>query len=79
MDIRSLLLFVFQILIWLIVARALLSWFPDTRNNQLVQVLIQITDTFLQPIARVVPRMGMMDLSPMIAILILIVLSAAVR
>ncbi len=69
----------FQILIWMIIARALLSWFPNTRNNQAVQILHQITDVILQPISRVVPRMGMIDLSPMIAILILVVLSAAIR
>ncbi len=69
----------FQVLIWLIVARALLSWFPDTRSNQAVQILHQITDVILQPISRVVPRMGMIDLSPMIAILVLVVLSAAIR
>ncbi len=63
----------------MIVARALLSWFPDTRNNQMVQILHQITDVILQPISRVVPRMGMIDLSPMIAILVLVVLSAAIR
>ena len=62
----------------MIIARALLSWFPDTRNNQLVQILNQITDRMLQPISRVVPRMGMMDFSPMIAIIILIVLSRAI-
>lgn len=63
----------------MIIARALLSWFPDTRNNQLVQILNQITDRMLQPISRVVPRMGMMDFSPMIAIIILIALSRALR
>lgn len=62
----------------MIIARAILSWFPDTRNNQLVQILNQITDRMLQPISRVVPRMGMMDFSPMIAIIILIVLSRAI-
>ena len=63
----------------MIIARAILSWFPDTRNNQLVQILNQITDRMLQPISRVVPRMGMMDFSPMIGIIILIVLSRAIR
>ena len=63
----------------MIIARAILSWFPDTRNNQLVQILNQITDRMLQPISRVVPRMGMMDFSPMIAIIILIALSRAIR
>ncbi|MCH7740977.1 MAG: YggT family protein, partial [Chloroflexi bacterium] len=52
---------------------------PDTRNNQLVQILNQITDRMLKPISRVVPRMGMMDFSPMIAIIILIALSRAIR
>jgi YggT family protein len=67
--------FLLAILAYMIVARALLSWFPDTRNNQWVQILVQITDPILLPISRIVPRLGAFDFSPMIAIIVLLVLA----
>ena len=76
-SIGSFLGFILAILAWMIVARALLSWFPDTRNNQWVQVLVQLTDPILVPISRIVPRLGAMDFSPMIAILVLFALARA--
>ena len=76
-SIASFLGFVLAVLAWMIVARALLSWFPDTRKNQWVQILIQITDPILVPISRIVPRMGAFDFSPMIAILVLFAMARA--
>ncbi len=62
---------------WLIIARALLSWFPDTRNHPAVIILYQITDPIILPIQRLVPRMGMLDISPMIAFLLLQIIAYA--
>jgi YggT family protein len=64
-----------QVLMWAIVARSLLSWFPMDPSNPLVQLLNAVTEPILQPLRRIVPRMGMIDITPMAAILILIVLS----
>lgn len=61
-----------RILIFAIVGRALLSWFPMNPNNPLVRVLTEITDPILEPLRRVIPRLGMIDLTPMIAIVLLI-------
>ena len=66
-----------QIMAWLIIARALLSWFPNARGNALVDVLYQITDPILIPLQRVVPRIGMIDISPMIAVFVLFILGSA--
>ena len=76
-SIASFLGFLLAILAWMIVARALLSWFPNTRNNQWVQILVQITDPILLPISRIVPRLGAFDFSPMIAIIVLFSLARA--
>ncbi len=55
-----------------IVARALLSWFPNVNpRNPIVEFLIAITEPILAPIRSVMPRMGMFDLTPMIAIILL--------
>jgi YggT family protein len=62
---------------WLIIARALLSWFPNSRNHPAVVLLYQITDPIILPIQRVVPRMGMIDISPMIAFGVLQIIAYA--
>lgn len=54
-----------------IVARILLSWIPVDRNNRLVVFLYEITDPILGPIRRVMPSMGGLDLSPMIALILI--------
>ena len=59
------------ILIIAIVARALLSWFPISRGNPLIQLVHQITDPLIEPIRRIMPRTGVIDLSPMIVIVVL--------
>jgi YggT family protein len=64
---------VLELLGWMIVARALLSWFPNARKNQFVQILAQLTDPILVPMSRIIPRAGMFDFSPMIAIFVLFI------
>ena len=59
------------ILMIAIVARALLSWFPISRNNPLIQLVHQITDPLIDPVRRVMPKTGMIDLSPMAVIVLL--------
>jgi len=60
-------------LTWAIVARSLLSWFPIDQSSPLYQLLFRVTEPIIDPIRRVMPNTGMMDLSPMAAIVILIV------
>jgi YggT family protein len=67
-----------QILTWAIVARALLSWFPIDQSSPLVQLLYRMTEPIIDPIRRVMPNTGMMDLSPMAAIIVLIVMGQLV-
>ena len=66
-----------------IIARALLSWFPNLdRRNPAVDFLFTITEPVLAPIRSVMPRGMMIDFSPMIAIVLIqaisrVLLSAA--
>ena len=66
----------------IILARVVLSWFMMNPSSQVgfagsaYHVLLQITEPFLAPLRRVLPRMGMLDLSPMVAIIILWILRA---
>ena len=64
-----------QIFAYLIVVRALSSWVPDARRHPLVMLLYQITDPIMVPASRIIPRIGMIDISPMIVIIILFAIS----
>ena len=60
-----------RILTYAIFARAILSWFMPRRQNLLMLLLNDITEPLLVPLRRVIPRLGMFDLSPLVAIGIL--------
>ena len=62
------------ILTWSVVARALIGFLPIDQGSTVYQVLFRITEPVIDPIRRVLPNTGMMDLSPLPAILVLIVL-----
>ena len=57
----------------LIIARALITWVPQLIDPRgpLAEFLITVTEPIMAPIRAVMPRMGMLDLSPLIAILLL--------
>ena len=55
-----------------IFARVVLSWLPiGNSSHPVVAIIYQITEPILGPLRRIVPRVGMLDLSPMAAIFIL--------
>ena len=58
-----------QILVWIVVASALLSFIllPD---HPVREALDRIINPFLNPIRRVVPNAGMFDFSPLILIIL---------
>ena len=69
-----------NILLIAIVARALMSWFPPPSQESpfyiIRQMINQITDPIIEPIRRIMPSTGMLDLSPMVAMILLIVIRA---
>jgi len=53
----------------LIVLRVILSWVASpVSRNPLVQLVRQVTEPILAPIRSILPRTGMFDLSPMVAL-----------
>lgn len=62
------------VLIWAIIIRAVLSWFPISPRNPALVAVLQITEPILAPLRRIVPRLGMLDITPVVAILLLLVL-----
>ena len=63
-------------LMFAIFIRAILSWLPLGSSHPVVVFIFRVTEPMLQPIRRFMPRMGVMDLSPMVAIILLIILRA---
>ncbi len=62
------------VLIVAIIIRSLMSWFPLDPNNILVNIVHTITEPILAPLRRILPRLEMIDLSPMLAIILLYVI-----
>jgi len=60
-----------QALSLLILIRVLLSWFPIDMRNPIVRLLFEVTEPILAPFRRVIPRIGMFDLSPLAALLVI--------
>lgn len=58
---------------WIIIIRALLSWFGPNPYNPLVRILIQLTEPVLRPIRRLLPprKLGGLDVSPLVVILLI--------
>ncbi len=66
-----------QVLIFAIFARAIITWFPVDRAGPIMRALNAITEPVLDPLRRVVPQIGMVDITPMIAIFLLIFINSA--
>lgn len=61
----------------LIVIRVVFSWFMSW-SNPLMKVLIRLTEPILEPFRRLIPPVGMIDISPIIVLLILWFIQGAV-
>lgn len=66
----------FQVLIFAIIARALLSWFNLGPSHPLVRILYDLTEPILAPLRRVIPMIGMIDITPIVAIILLQVIQS---
>ncbi|MDA8174818.1 MAG: YggT family protein [Nitrospiraceae bacterium] len=56
---------------WIIIAAALISWVSPDPYNPIVRFLYRVTDPVLRPIRRLTGAIGGIDISPLIAILII--------
>jgi len=63
-----------NVLILAILVRVIMSYFPGTLYSTPGRLLARVTDPIIDPLRRVVPPMGGLDLSPAIAIVLLYVL-----
>jgi YggT family protein len=73
-DLASLLLTILNIFTFILIGRALLSWFDPTFHTPIGKILYDLTEPVIAPIRRVVPPMGMFDMSIIVAFILIIVL-----
>ena len=58
----------FLVIIWVVT-----SWVPQTRENRIIRAIGSITEPFLS-LFRFIPPVGGFDISPMVAIIVLMML-----
>ena len=68
---RTFISLLFDALTLAIFLRAILSWVAPGQTNILTNIVYQVTEPLLAPLRRVVPRVGMLDLTPLVAIVLL--------
>lgn len=56
---------------WALIIYILLSWFPNARESVIGQFLAKICEPYLDPFRKIIPPIGMIDISPIVAILVL--------
>ncbi|MDW7675691.1 MAG: YggT family protein [Bacillota bacterium] len=61
----------FEVMSWLIIARVLLSWIRHNPYSPIIRFVYEITEPILGPFRRLIPRLGAIDFSPIIALLAL--------
>lgn len=59
------------ILYWLIFARIIISWLPVDPFSPVVNFLNQTTDPILNPLRKIPLRIGLLDLTPIIAFVLI--------
>ncbi len=64
-----------QVLAIIIFVRVILSWFAISPYSPIVFFLDRITEPILAPLRRIIPRLGMVDITPMVAIIILLLIA----
>ena len=82
--IAGILSWVIQLLIFAFIGRAIISWLlmAGVRNPLVMQLdytLRTFTEPIIAPLRRFVPRLGMLDITPMVAIIGLLFLQSIIR
>ncbi|MDA3130990.1 YggT family protein [Aliibacillus thermotolerans] len=69
--IGAILLIGMQIYSYVIIIYILMSWFPNARESSFGQMLGSIVEPYLEPFRKFIPPLGMIDISPIVAIIAL--------
>jgi YggT family protein len=86
-PIAALLIQILEIYKWILIAAVIVSWLTafnviNVHNNfvrSLLRILLALTEPVLAPIRRILPSMGGLDLSPIVAFVIIWFLQYTIR
>ncbi len=73
MGIRHILISILQVYSWLLLIRVILSWVNPNPRNELLLMVIRVTEPVLGPLRGVV-NFGRFDLSPILALFLIRIL-----
>jgi YggT family protein len=75
----GILIMLLNILTFALIGRALLSWFDPVGRWAITRILADLTDPIIAPLRRVIPPIGMIDISFIVAIILIQVLERLLR
>lgn len=61
--------YLFQIYQYMIIGYILMSWVPNLRESKVGEILGKFVEPVLAPFRKLIPPLGMIDLSPIVALL----------
>lgn len=64
---------IFDLLIGALFVRVIASWFQISPYGRIMRGILGLTDWIISPLRRIIPPIGMIDLTPMVAFFLLIV------
>lgn len=56
---------------WALIIYIFMSWFPNARGTAIGQFLARICEPYLEPFRKIIPPLGMIDISPIVAFMVL--------
>ena len=62
----------FELYSFVLLARVLIGWFQVDPYNPIVQLLYRLTEPLLAPIRRLMPQTGMLDFSPIVGFIVIL-------
>ena len=68
-----------DVLTVVILLRVIVSWYSSRQTNILFSILCRITEPILAPLRRIIPRVGPLDFSPLVAVILLQVIRDLLR
>jgi YggT family protein len=60
-----------EIYYFMIIGYLILSWFPNARDSFIGGLLAKLVEPYLSPFRKIIPSIGFIDLSPIVALIAL--------
>jgi len=70
-NVYSFLNVVTEIYYFMIIGYLILSWFPNARGSFIGGLLSKLVEPYLAPFRKIIPSIGFIDLSPIVALIAL--------